>query len=71
MGIDCCNGCVPTKRTPTCKFDGTCDRYIKAKAEHDRKKAEADLKRSIAGGLTSQVLRRVKRAEKARNKRKG
>lgn len=67
MGIDCCRFCVPPRRTPTCKFDGTCDRYMKAKAEHDRK----DRKRSIAGGLTAQVLRRVRRAEKARNKMKG
>ena len=69
MGIDCCNGCVPPKRTPTCKFDGTCNRYIKAKAEHDAKKAEADRKRSIDGGITAQVLRRVARAEKSRKGR--
>ena len=68
MGINSCNGCVPPKRTTTCKFDGTCDRYMKAKAEHDRLKAEEDRKRSIYGGITAQVLRRVRRAEKARNK---
>lgn len=69
MGIDCCRFCVPPRRTPTCKFDGTCDRYMKAKEAHDRKKAEADRKRSIDGGLTAQALRRVRRAEKARNKK--
>ena len=68
MGINSCNGCVPPKRTITCKFDGTCDRYKKAKAEHDRLKAEEDRKRSIDGGITAQVLRRVSMAKKDRNK---
>lgn len=35
MAIDCCNGCVPPKRTPTCKFDGSCNIYAEAKAKHD------------------------------------
>ncbi len=35
MAITCCNGCVPPKRTPTCKFDGTCNKYAEAKAKHD------------------------------------
>lgn len=35
MAIDCCNGCVPPKRTPTCKFDGSCNKYAEAKAKHD------------------------------------
>ena len=47
MAITCCNGCVPPKRTPTCKFDGSCNKYIEAKAKHD---AEMGSKPSAAGG---------------------
>ena len=71
MGINCCNGCVPPKRTPTCKFDGTCDKYAIAKAKYDMVKAEADRKKAVIGGITAQVLRRVDRANKARNHQKG
>lgn len=35
MAITCCNGCVPPKRTPTCKFDGSRNKYAEAKAKHD------------------------------------
>lgn len=67
--IECCRGCKAPKRHPGCHDH--CLEYIKQRAAYDAKKAEADRKRSIAGGLTAQVLRRVKRAEKARNKMKG
>lgn len=45
MAIQCCNGCVPPKRTPTCKFDGTCNKYAEAKAKHD---AEMEQIRKVA-----------------------
>lgn len=40
MAIECCNGCVPPKRTPTCKFDGTCPKYAEAKARHDAEREQ-------------------------------
>lgn len=69
--ISCCNGCVPPKRTPTCKFDGTCNRYAEAKAKHDAQKAEIDRKKNIEAGLTSQTVAGVDRAHKAQRKMKG
>lgn len=51
MAIDCCNGCVPPKRTPTCKFDGTCNRYAEAKKKHDADR-EAERQRKEAHAST-------------------
>ncbi len=45
MAIQCCNGCVPPKRTPTCKVDGSCNKYAEAKAKHD---AEMEQIRKVA-----------------------
>ena len=62
MAIDCCHKCVPPKRTPTCKFDGTCNKYAEAKKKHDREKAEADKRKNIEYGLTSQHVSSVIKA---------
>lgn len=65
MSVDSCKGCLPPKRTPTCKFDGTCDKYAIAKQKHDEdREAEREAKRvaySIAnqkGDTTMRALRR-------------
>ena len=69
MAIDCCKGCVPPKRTPTCKFDGTCNRYAEAKEKHDQEKAVADKQRRIEYGLASQLVSSVIKANKAIRKK--
>lgn len=65
MSIDCCYKCVPPKRTPTCKFDGTCNKYAEAKEKHDKEKAERDKQRSVNGGIYRQrgdsVYKSIKR----------
>lgn len=69
MAIECCKGCVPPKRTPTCKFDGTCSKYAEAKIKHDKEKAEADKRRRIEYGLDSQLRRSVCRANSVNHKK--
>lgn len=69
--ITCCNGCVPPKRTPTCKFDGTCGKYAEAKKKHDQEKAIADQKRDVHCGLVGQMCQGIDRAAKIRRKMKG
>jgi hypothetical protein len=70
MDIKCCYGCVPPKRTPTCKFDGTCNKYAEAKAEHDAEKAEHDRMQAAKYGITSQKYSRVYAAVKKRRYKK-
>ncbi|WP_406044075.1 hypothetical protein [Succinimonas sp.] len=69
MGIECCYKCEPPKRTPTCKFDGTCNKYAEAKALHDKQKAEIDKKRAVEDGIYYQRSDKVYQAMK--NRRKG
>ena len=71
MGVYSCYGCVPPKRTPTCKFDGSCDKYAKEKERHDREKAVADQRNMIQCGLTGQMLHGVNRANRAKRRSKG
>lgn len=71
MAIDICNGCVPPKRTPTCKFDGSCDKYAKAKAKYEEEKAIADQKKAIGRQITSQKYDGVNRAQRKRRNKKG
>lgn len=71
VAIKCCNGCVPPKRTPTCKFDGTCDKYAKAKAQHDKEKAAIDQKKRIENGLNTQAVLGVYRCQKTAKRMKG
>lgn len=65
---DCCNGCVPPKRTPTCKFDGTCPDYIIAKAFHDAELAAKNKENSVRHGLSAQTELRVRAADKRKRK---
>ena len=69
MSINCCKGCVPPKRTPTCKFDGTCNKYAEAKKMHDTEKVEIEKKRRIEYGLDSQLARGVYLANKIRHQK--
>ena len=71
MAIKCCKGCVPPKRTPTCKFDGTCGKYAEAKEKHDMEMAIDRKRRDVEAGLTAQLMDGVNRAYKARRKMKG
>ena len=64
--INCCNGCTPPKRNPWCHIEGNCPEYTAEKAAYNAKKAEADRERDIKSGLTSQTLKGVNRANKAR-----
>ena len=66
MPIKCCNGCVPPKRTPTCKFDGTCNKYAEAKKIHDALKEEDRKKRDVSGLIYDQRSERVYKALKRR-----
>ena len=69
MAINCCFGCVPPKRTPTCKFDGTCNKYAEAKKKHDAEKAAIEKIRRIEHGLDCQFARGVYMANKNRNQK--
>ena len=71
MAIDSCYGCVPPKRTPTCKFDGTCDKYAKAKEKYEREKAIIDQKKRIENGLKTQAVSGIYRCKKAAKRMKG
>lgn len=62
MAITCCKGCVPPKRTPTCKFDGTCDEYAKAKKIHDEEKQAIFEAKRVAYSITNQKNEGAKRA---------
>lgn len=71
MAINCCNGCVPPKRTPTCKFDGTCNLYAEAKEKHELERAEQRKKRDIEAGLSAQYITSMTRAYRIQRRKKG
>lgn len=71
MAINCCNGCVPPKRTPTCKFDGTCNLYAEAKEKHELERAAQRKKRDIEAGLSAQYITSMTRAYKIQRRMKG
>ena len=64
MAIECCRGCVPPMRTPTCKFDGTCNKYAEAKKKHDAEKAALDKKLAVDRGIYYQRGDKVYKARK-------
>ena len=68
--INCCNGCVPPKRTPTCHFDGTCDKYIKAKEKHDAEREEQFKKSELRRNLYEQQCNAVRKAVNAKRRGK-
>ena len=69
MSITCCNGCVPPKRTTTCHFDGTCDRYPAQKAKHEAQMEERNKKNETSYNLYQQTGERVARANKRKKTR--
>lgn len=69
MAINCCYGCVPPNRTPTCKFDGTCNKYAEAKKKHDAEKAEKDRMESIERGINNHFAMVAYRVKKARHQK--
>ena len=70
MAINCCNGCVPPKRTPTCKFDGTCNLYAEAKEKHDQDMAAQRKKRDIEAGFRNHACDCIHRLRKIKRKKK-
>ena len=62
MAITCCKGCVPPKRTPTCKFDGTCMKYQEAKEKHDAETEEVKKRKRIYNSIYEQKSDGVLRA---------
>jgi putative component of membrane protein insertase Oxa1/YidC/SpoIIIJ protein YidD len=68
MAINCCYGCVPPKRTPTCKFDGTCNKYAEEKKKHDALKAADDKRRAVGNAIYYQRCIKVDKAMKNRQK---
>ena len=66
-----CHGCTAeTGRTPTCKFDGTCDLYREWSAEHNRQKEayRAFIQSDMAAtSYANQTHARLKKARKSRN----
>ena len=69
MAINCCNGCVPPKRTPTCKFDGTCNKYAEAKKKHDAERTETERRNSIERALNEHHAKVAYRIKKARHEK--
>lgn len=69
MSIECCHHCVPPKRTPTCKFDGTCNKYAEAKKKHDDEKAEQERIKNIERGLDAHFAKVSYVVNKARHKK--
>lgn len=65
MMINCCYGCVPPKRTTTCKFDGTCNKYAEAKKKHDQEKAEQEKEHRISFAIYQERGKKVYKALKS------
>ena len=64
MAITCCNGCKPPERTPTCHFDGTCNKYTEQKARHEAQREQINKTRYTQRNLYQQTGERVARAYK-------
>ena len=64
MAITCCKGCMPPDRTPTCHFDGSCDKYPEQKAKHDAELDQANKVKMTSFNLTNQTGERVAKANK-------
>lgn len=62
--IQCCNGCVPPKRTPTCH--ATCPEYAKEKAKHELERELQYKQRDVDSNIYAQRSRSVQRARRAR-----
>lgn len=60
--ITCCKGC--TERYEACW--GTCEKYIKQRAEYDAKKAESRKKADIEHGITESIYDSIHKTTKRR-----
>lgn len=60
--INCCNGCVPPKRTPTCH--STCKEYIKQKAASDAAREAVNRENRISYEIYTQRSTSVYKAQK-------
>jgi putative component of membrane protein insertase Oxa1/YidC/SpoIIIJ protein YidD len=66
--INSCKGCVPPKRTPTCKFDGTCNNYADAKKKHDAERAAILKAKRVNSDIVNQRADSVSRAIRRKGK---
>lgn len=68
--IDCCNGCVPPERTPTCH--STCKQYKEQRAALDAENAEINKQKALNHGLDCSKIHGIEtvRKENRRGKRK-
>ena len=68
MAIYSCMGCVAPKRYPGCHDH--CPEYLAKKAEHNRIKAEYDMKRLVDGAIYGErgdkVYKALRKQEKAK-----
>ena len=68
MAISVCKGCVAPKRYPGCH--GSCQEYIKERAEHDRRKEALDKERNITMSIYANRGEKVYKAMKHRRSKK-
>ena len=66
MAITCCKNCVPPKRHPGCH--GTCEQYLKEKAEYERQKEYAKAHKTVM--LTNYDFDEIAYASSKRHKRR-
>ena len=71
MAIRSCNGCVPPKRTPACKFDGTCDKYAIAKEKHEQEREARMEAKRVNYSIVCQKADRVQKALRKKGIRYG
>ena len=62
--IDCCNGCVATRRHPGCH--GSCPEYTGQRADLDETKKEMNLKHLTASNIYGQRSDSVARVTRKR-----
>lgn len=68
MAINCCNGCVPPKRTGDCHV--TCPDYIIDSTFHNVEKAQENEKREVGNAIYSNRSVKVNNAMRRRRNKK-
>lgn len=66
MAIKCCKDCVPPTRHPGCH--GTCEQYLKEKAEYEKQKEYAKAHKTVM--LTNYDFNEIAYACSKRHKRR-
>lgn len=69
MAINCCYGCVPPKRTPTCKFDGTCNKYAEANEKHQAEREALRKHLDARDSIYQQKQAGIRRAARSKGRR--